>query len=169
MSLGLQGGSNLSKGAWRGSQVTPIRVVGIRSTTMALEWPCAVKLHPQLPARCPRFSAGRPHGARACKLNVLPVLLGSRPLADPRCRKDAPRIRVRSCKPFSTVSRKIAMLIYRRTWRPDRSWELGAATKTGQHCLHHLSAGNFTSNCCQTAKSEPLLLIFDARRMLNAS
>ena len=53
---GSKGGSNFSKGAWRGSQVTPIRVVGIRSTIMALEWPCAVKLHPQFPARCPRFS-----------------------------------------------------------------------------------------------------------------
>ena len=56
VSLGLPGGSNLSKGAWRGSQVTPIRVVGIRSTIMALEWPCAVKLRPQFPARCQCFS-----------------------------------------------------------------------------------------------------------------
>ena len=37
--------------------------------------------------------AGRPHGALACELNVLPVLLRSRPLADPKCREDAPRMR----------------------------------------------------------------------------
>ena len=56
MFLRLQGGSGSNKGAWSGSEVTPIRVVGILSMTMTFEWPRAAKLFPQLPARCPHPS-----------------------------------------------------------------------------------------------------------------
>ena len=44
-----------------------------------------------------------------------------------------------------------------------------APTKTKQHCLQHLAAGDFRSSCCKKAKSETPSLILDARRLLDAS